>query len=117
MPKEGNSSEHEEEPPKLRTLAGWLRKRGWQGAQGPRQVAVKRALEEFVEADIREFTLQEVMERAGLDYDDFSDRTATSHFLRRMREVLLDFADWFWGQPQYKKYIDDGLSDKAVFKL
>jgi hypothetical protein len=74
-------------------------------------------LEEFEGSERRQFSLRDIMVAAGLEYDDFSDRTAATNFLSRMREVMLDFSDWFWGQPQYQQFINDGLTDRAVFKL
>jgi hypothetical protein len=56
------------------------------------------------------------MASAELDYDDKSDYSASLAFLSRMRRVLVDASEWFWELPEYKKYVDDGFTDKTVFK-
>ncbi|MBN1677880.1 MAG: hypothetical protein JW880_05010 [Candidatus Thermoplasmatota archaeon] len=56
------------------------------------------------------------MAEAGLDYDSKSDYIAALQFMSRMRATVTDFSTWFWMQPQYKKCVDDGLTDKRVFK-
>jgi len=100
----------------VQSLRGWLRRRGYQGPRGPAQRALRDALRRFKEAGKDTFTLREAMADAGLDYDSKSDYIAAMQFLSRMREAVSDFSTWFWTQPRYKEYIDDGLTDKAVFR-
>ncbi len=106
------------EDPNLRArdLGGWLRRRGWRGPHGPVQRAIRDTLREYTRKGHGGFTLREAMEDAGLDYDNTSDFFAAHYFLSAMRKVVLDFSEWFWVQPEYQKYIEDGLSDKGVFR-
>lgn len=99
-----------------RTLRGFLRQRGWRGPVGPDQRAIWNALRKFVRREQETFTLEDVMEEAGLKFDSYSDRTAAASFLKRMREVIVEASEWFWTQPEYQKYVDDGFTDKTVFR-
>jgi len=60
--------------------------------------------------------MREVMEDAGLDYDNTSDYFAAHTFVAAMRKITVDFSEWFWREPEYQKYFDDGFTDKTVFK-
>jgi len=99
-----------------RTLRGFLRRRGWRGPIGPSQCAIRDVLRKFTRKGRTSFTLVEVLDEADLDFDSFSDRVMAQAFLKRMREVVVETADWFRDQPEYQKYRDNGFSDKTVFR-
>ncbi len=99
----------------VQSLRGWLRRRGYQGARGSVQRALRDTLRRYLDARRDTFTLREAMTDAGLDYGSKSDYNAALQFIARMRQAVSDFSTWFWTQPKYKKYVDDGLTDKAVF--
>lgn len=99
----------------IQSLRGWLRRRGYQGPRGPTQRALRDALRRFRQTERNAFTLREAMAEAGLDYDSKSDYFAAMQFLSRMRQTVADFSEWFWTQPRYKRYVDDGFTDKTVF--
>jgi hypothetical protein len=56
------------------------------------------------------------MEDSSLDYDNTSDFIAAHTFVAAMRKVTVDFSEWFWHEPEYAKYVDDGFTSKTVFK-
>ena len=35
-------------------------------------------------------------------------------YLQRMREAMETFVEWFWSNPQYDQYVNDGLSDEQI---
>ncbi len=100
----------------VRSLRGWLRRRGYQGARGPTQRALRDTLRRYLSDGRETFTLREAMTDAGLDYDSKSDYLAALQFLARMRQAVSDFSAWFWTQPKYQKYVNDGFTDKGLFR-
>lgn len=106
----------EDTGPRAHDLSGWLRRRGWRGPRGPVQRAIRDTLRDYLRRERGGFTLREVMEDAGLDYDHTSDYFAAHTFVAAMRKVTVDFSDWFWGEPAYKAYRENGFTDKTVFK-
>ncbi len=106
----------EDPDPRAHDLTGWLRRRGWRGPRGPVQRAIRDTLGEYLRRGRDGFTLREVMEDAGLDYDSTSDYFAAHTFVAAMRRVTVDFSEWFWREPAYRKYVEDGFTDKTVFK-
>jgi len=108
MPEDSDSRAHD--------LSGWLRRRGWRGPRGPVQRAIRDTLRDHLRRGRDGFTLREVMEDAGLDYDNTSDYFAAHTFVAAMRKVTVDFSEWFWREPEYRRYVDDGFTDKTVFK-
>ncbi len=106
----------EDPSPRAHDLTGWLRRRGWRGPHGPIQRAIRETLREYARRGRNGFTLREVMEDANLDYDSTSDFFAAHAFVAAMRRVTVDFSEWFWMQPEYRKIVDDGFTDKTVFR-
>lgn len=106
----------EDSNPRAHNLSGWLRRRGWRGPRGPVQRAIRDTLRDYLRQGRDGFTLREVMEDAGLDYDNTSDYFAAHTFVAAMRKVTVDFSEWFWLQPEYSKIVNDGFTDKTVFR-
>ncbi len=100
----------------VRDLRGWLRRRGWTGPRGPRQLAIKQALYRMRHAGQDVFSLEDMMEAAGLDFNDRNEYGAAHNFVSTMRRVVTDFVGWFWQAPRFSQYVHDGLSEKAIFK-
>ncbi len=100
-----------------RDMRGWLRRRGFVGPRGPRQMAIRHVLYRMHANGEESFSLEGVMEAAGLDFNDRRDYTAAHTYVSNMRRVLVDFVEWFWQAPQYQEYVHDGLGEGAIFNL
>ena len=106
----------EDRTPRAHDLSGWLRRRGWRGPRGPSQRGIRDVLRTYIQRGREAFTLREIMDEAGLDFDNRSDYIAAHTFIASMREITADFSDWFWHEPAYRRYTEDGYTDKTVFK-
>ena len=38
------------------------------------------------------------------------------HYLHRMREAMEAFVEWFWTNPEYEKWVNDGNSDEQILQ-
>jgi len=103
----------------IKTFRAFWRLIGWRGPQGLRQRQLASWLYNlFHQAGPGAlFTFAEMMTGAGLNPKDASDCQCARSFLQGNRDVLLLFADFFWGRPEYQQYLSDGHSDDEVFHL
>ena len=100
----------------IQSLRGWLRLYGWAGFRGPVQRSVRDAIRRRFRGSMTGFTLEEIMDECGLDYEKWRDRTASHGVIDRMRAVTVEFSEWFARHPRYGRFVNDGLSGNAVFR-
>jgi hypothetical protein len=100
--------------PSVRGLIGWLKRRGYQGPRGPKQLSMKHAVYRLEQRGQESFSLQEIMRDAGLDYYDYSDRMAAKAYISQGREVVFDFIDWLRRDPSYATQVENGYKMHAT---